>query len=283
MSASPSSPGTAGAAEGVDVLILRFHATLSSFGSVAIDEKRGTDELPGRSLLTGLLANALGWHHRDGEQLNRLQSRLVYAVRQDRAGDLLEDFHTVDLGQPFLLQGWTSHGRPEGRGGGTNKSTHIRRRHFLADAAHTVALTLEPADESPDLDDLERALGRPARPLFLGRKTCLPSRPLVGHRDQVDRLRAPDPLSALARVPAWDPDPSAASTGPFRVWWPGRMAGADPEGPLPAGVRFDRSRPLYDERDWRHQLHAGRRFVHEGVLTLATSDPVQGGPNATEP
>lgn len=257
-----------------DVLLLRLEAPLMSFGGVAVDELRPTEELPGRSMLTGLLANALGWHHRDADRLQRLQERLVYAVRRDRRGELLEDFQTVALGQDFLQVGWTTRGAPEGRGGASGDATHIRHRHYLADAAYTVALTLDPPGEEPTVDDLEAALRRPARPLFLGRKACLPSRPLVGHGDEVDRVTAGSPLEALTRVPGWasrqdrrtrDED---APPPPLRVWWPGSPGGARPDGPLPEAVRFDRSRPLEDDRDWHHQFHAGRRFVNEGDLVL---------------
>jgi CRISPR system Cascade subunit CasD len=263
----------------VDVLVLRLEAPLMSFGGVAVDERRPTLEFPGRSLLTGLLGNALGWHHRQAELLQRLQDRLDYAVRQDLPGQLLQDFHTVDLGQDFLLQGWTTHGRPETRGKGSATSgTHIRRLDYLAGAAYTVALTLAEPQEAPTVEELERALHRPARPLFLGRKTCLPSRPLVGHRGEPDRLAAASPLAALAQVPPWARRPRPAPwqqpqepSSSFRVWWPA-AAGASPDEELPTAVRFDRTLPLYDERDWHHQFHAGRRFVCEGRLHLAT-DP----------
>lgn len=257
----------------VDVLLLRLEAPLMSFGGVAVDELRPTLELPGRALLTGLLANALGWHHADGERLDRLQRRLVYAVRRDRPGQRLEDFQTVDLSQDFLHAGWTTRDRPEGRGGASGKGTHIRDRHYLVDAAYTVALSLDPATEEPDLDALEAALRRPARPLFLGRKACLPSRPLVGRSGETDRRRAASPLAALARVPLWAGREDGA---PLRVWWPGAPGGAPPAGVDVPGVRFDRSLPLYDDRDWRHQFHAGRRFVHEGDLRLESKEASDG-------
>lgn len=287
---------TAHSSEAVEVLVLRLQAPLMSFGGVAVDEIRPTREMPGRSLLTGLLGNALGWHHRDSEALQRLQQRLVYAVRQDDPGQYLEDFHTVDLGQSFLSRGWTTRGAPEGRGSGSATSgTHIRQLHYLADAAYTVALTLSPAEEQPTLEALHAALARPARPLFLGRKTCLPSRPLVGHRGECDRLTAASPLEALTRIPQWHQsasqpaqrEPAGGNRGEDRqVWWPGAPAGAAPSrdeiaavGAL--GVRFDRSLPVTDERDWHHQFHAGRRFLNEGSLpwppAVAKADTKEGG------
>lgn len=249
----------------LDVLLLRLEAPLMSFGGVAIDETRGTLEHPGRSMLTGLLANALGWSHGQFEALQGLQERLDFAVRQDRPGRRLRDYHTVDLGQDFLLQGWTTRGAPEGRGKGeATRGTHIRERHFLADAAYTVALTLHPADASPTLDDVEAALLRPARPLFLGRKTCLPSRPLLGHRDLPHRLRAGSLVEALAKpeATAWTRDMASSP----RLWW----FHTDIPKDHPT-VRFHRHRPITDDRVWSIQKHTGRRMVHEGVVRLPDS------------
>lgn len=241
-----------------DVLVLRLEAPLMSFGGVAVDETRGTLEHPGRSLLTGLLANALGYRHGDFDALQRLQTRLDFAVRQDRPGHLLRDFHTVDLGQDFMLQGWTTRGAPEGRGKGeATKGTHIRYRFFLADAAYTVALTLDPADEPPTLDEVEAALLCPARPLFIGRKTCLPSRPLLGHRDETHRLRASSLVEALVDVEPWADGDEASP----RLWWFHTEIADD----HPA-VRFDQESPITDDRQWRIQKHTGRRFIREGAL-----------------
>ena len=264
-----------------EVLILRLDAPLLSFGTVAVDETRPTGELPGRSLLTGLLANALGWYHQDAEALQRLQERLVYAVRQERPGQLLEDYQTVDLGQDFLRQGWTSRGRPDGRGGAFKTGTHIRKRHYLADAAFTVALLLDPPEEEPTLEQVERALLMPARPLFLGRKACLPSRPLLGHSEEEDRCRALDPLTALIRVPPWlGVGRGRVHRVAYPVWWPGSAAGAPPDETLPPGVRFHHSFPVYDERNWHHQFHAGRRFVNAGQWI--PPEPDSGGDSGGE-
>ncbi len=267
-----------------DILLLRLDAPLLSFGGLAVDENRVSRPMPGRSMLTGLLANALGWHHGDGAALDRLQQRLDYAVRRDRRGEPLLDYQTVDLGQDFLHQGWTTRGRPEGRGGASSGGTHIRLRHYWAGAAFTVALTLQPATEMPDLDALQAALRRPARPLFLGRKTCLPSRPLLGHADEVDRLSAVSPLVALTAVPLWpvtlDRRPggdSPSAPEPCSVWWSAGPT-ADPSHlersakATPRGVTFHRHLQVVDERRWQHQLHAGKRYLNEGVLDCTVLD-----------
>ncbi|MBZ0116483.1 MAG: type I-E CRISPR-associated protein Cas5/CasD, partial [Sandaracinaceae bacterium] len=169
----------------IRVLLLRLDAPLMSFGGTVVDARNVTDDFPARSMITGLCGNALGYDHRDVRELARLQERVRIGARRDREPERIVDFQTVDLGQPFLLEGWTTDGRVEGReGGSAGTGTHIRLRHYLADGVYTVALTLVPADEPPALDDLSRALDEPARPLFIGRKCCLPSERLVGRYER---------------------------------------------------------------------------------------------------
>lgn len=236
----------------LDVLLLCFDAPLMSFGTTAVDAIGHTAPFPGRSLLTGLLANALGHDHRDTAALSSLQARVRHAVRRDRGGEVRTDYQTVDLGQPFLADevAWTTWGHLDPRGGSAENKvgTHIRRRDYLVDSAFTVALTLVPADEAPTLDALEEALRRPARPLFLGRKCCLPAHPIV-LRDC--RVRAPSLRDAL--IGALRPERSEPNA---RLWWP---EVDDPDGAA------DHHRILVtDERDWRNQVHVGTYAMLEG-------------------
>jgi CRISPR system Cascade subunit CasD len=234
------------------VLLLRFDAPLLAFGGTVVDARNVTDELPGRSMVTGLLANALGIDRRETERLARLQSRLVLAARRDREGARVLDFQTVDLGQAFLAEGWTTDGRVEGReGGSAGSGTHIRHRHYLADAVVTVALTLTPEDEAPTLDDLWRALDAPARPLFLGRKCCLPSEPIA--------LRVVDGESLVHALASAPPSPRAQRP---------RMLARVPLGSPPHPAFVGGERATTDERGWANQIHVGREILLEGFLTV---------------
>ncbi len=243
----------------MDALLLRFDAPLQSFGDVLVDQNGPTLPFPGRALLTGLLANALGWQHGDFELHQSLQARLTYAVRQDREGELLQDYQSVDLGQDHMSEGgWTTRGVRSRRAGGNSGGTHLRFRDYHADAVYTLAVTLAPLDESPTLEDLARALDSPARPLFLGRKACLPSSRLM-----IGRTRAESLLEALARAPRLPNSRErlqlpAANTA--RAFWPESDPSQKP------GTRVW---PVFDERDWANQVHTGRRFVREGPIVLA--------------
>jgi len=176
----------------MNVLLLRFDAPLMSFGDVIVDHHNVTDRFPRLSLLTGLFGNALGYRHGDAEALEALQARIEFAARWDVAPTALVDYHTVDLGQEKMKNaGWTTRGVPEHRGGGPDAKlgTHIRYRHYWANGVMTVAMTLTGEDE-PSVSTLAAALREPARPLFLGRKTCLPAAPVLRAM-----IEAPDVLA----------------------------------------------------------------------------------------
>lgn len=220
-----------------------------SFGREAVDARGPVSDFPAASMLTGLLANALGWRREWRERHARLQARLHFAARLDRQGTRLTDFQTAQLGKND--QGWTSRGVPEGRAGGaaTYNAPHIRMRDYDADKRVTVALRLHEADEAPTLDDLAAALDAPARPLFLGRKPCIPTAPLL--RGLVD---AEGLLQALASVPP------PGDAGPLRVLLPLSEA-AEP---------LDERRRVTDARDWISGVHAGEREVLIRTLPNAT-------------
>lgn len=224
-------------------LLLVLEAPLLAFGGEAVDARGVIEDFPGASMLTGLLANALGWQRGDRDAMARLQARLRYAARIDRDGTRLTDFQTAKLGGND--QGWTTRGVPEGRAGGasTYNGPHLRQRDYDADKRVVVALRLDLADEAPTLADLAAALDEPARPLFLGRKPCLPSgrigAGIVDAEGLLGALACLPQLESTARVmlPASEP------------WQPG-----------------DHARPWSDKRDWYSGVHGGTRMVRIRVL-----------------
>lgn len=235
----------------MDCLMLRLDAPLISFGGVVIDQINPVERFPGRSLITGLLANALGWDHCDANRLAELQTRLRLAARWDAEPERLVDYHTVDLGQEHLVgTGWTTRGRREDRGSGAATSgTHQRYRHYWANGVATVAVALTD-DDAPDVTALECALLNPARPLFIGRKTCLPASPLL-----LGRREAPSLRDALRREPLADIGPRRQPKAIEACWPADEAAGAD---------TIER----YDLRDWRNNLHRGSQLYAVGLLEL---------------
>jgi CRISPR system Cascade subunit CasD len=245
----------------MDVLILRFSAPLMSFGAPIVDQHGVIQPYPAQSMITGLLANALGYDHSEFDRLQHLQERLQYASRQDRKGQRLQDYQTVDLSKPYMDddRAWTTRGELEKRkGGSASTGTHIRLRDYWADAIHTVALTLRPEEEAPTLDDLERAVQHPERPLFIGRKTCLPAGSLFVDRLQADHLR-----DALTRVKLAK---RADSGSTFQAWWPTHPEGSPPSDDEPCSE--DMRRPVTDRRDWENQIHVGERWIARGTVIV---------------
>lgn len=238
----------------MQILLLRFDAPLMSFGGVMVDQHGPTERFPGLSLLAGLFANALGYCHGDAEALEALQARIEYAARWDVEPEPLRDYHTVDLGQPKMREpGWTTRGEPEHRAGGPAAAfgTHQRYRHYWANGVMTVAIALN-EEGTPSLDELAQALREPVRPLFLGRKTCLPSVPLL-----IGKVDADDVLAALRVEPRVARD-TREKQQPMQACWPARLGGG----------RNARDIAIYDRRDWRNQIHAGRRVRIEGLLEI---------------
>lgn len=240
----------------MDCLLLRFDAPLMSFGSVMVDQFNPIDRFPGRSMLTGLISNALGFDHGDTKMLADLQQRIRHACRWDIEPELLVDYQTVDLGQDFMQgTGWTTRGHREDRGtGDATSGTHQRWRHYWANGCATVAMTLAApaagATEAVALEDVEAALRAPARPLFIGRKTCIPASPILLGRRTVDTMRRALVNEPLVR--------SAGRPTPEQVLacWPPE------EGEGAGSVLLD------DVRDWESNVHRGRQRYATGFLEV---------------
>lgn len=218
-------------------LQLDLAAPLMAFGGVTVDQVGVTRDFPAISMLTGLFANALGLDWTDRVALQDLQDRLVFAAAIVAAGTILTDTQNAQLQKSD--RGWTTWGAAEGRDGASYDAPHRRRRDHVADGHLVVVARLTLG--VPSTEDLEWALRHPARPLFLGRKPCLPSRPILAASQNATTAHEALTLAV----------PRAA-----RAQWP--------EGEGPAGSR---KIDLPDLRNWISGLHGGTRSVVEGALT----------------
>ncbi len=135
-------------------LLLLLEGPLQAWGVGPRMELRDTAALPTKSGVVGLLANALG--RRRTDPIDDL-ARLRMGVAVLRPGRLLVDLQAVlDVAT---------------MGGGTKDK--LTRRRYLMDASFLVGLE----GEGETLAGLHQALADPARPLYLGRRSCLPSPP----------------------------------------------------------------------------------------------------------
>jgi CRISPR system Cascade subunit CasD len=239
----------------LDILILRLASPMISLGGAIVDNYGIIREFPAASMLTGLLGNALGYDHSDTEKLQLLQEKLRFAVRCDSQGSKIVDYQTVDLDQEFMKDtGWTTLNKSENRRGGpASKGTHQRYRDYWADAIYTIALTLEMSTVTLTIDYLEQALLTPARPLFIGRKCCIPSEQIL-----YSKVQAPSIIEALYTIPLAKQSMQLNRNQKLRLWCP--------EEEVLLGEK--RIIPITDEKDWKNQIHCGRRIIQEGRMEL---------------
>lgn len=152
-------------------LLLRLAAPMQSWGMDSKFETRLTMREPTKSGVIGMLAAALGCRR---DQLPGQLKQLRMAVRVDQEGQPLEDFHAV---HGIEADGAGRIGRnADGTLKRAKNRDFITYRHYLCDAVFLVALECE---DGGYLNELADALRHPAFPLFLGRRSCPPTLPLV--------------------------------------------------------------------------------------------------------
>ena len=223
---------------------------MASFGGPTIDAIGVVDDAPAQSMMTGLLANALGWSRDDAARQSELQDRLAVATLwpQEAASRRIVDYQTALIDHNDVA--WTTRPAPrdvenrKASGKTTFAGSHQRWRHYHADLRVLVALSLEPPDQTPTLDDLAAALRHPARVLFIGRKPCIPSSPIYQ-----GELQAETPQAALAAM------------GDGRGFWP---ASSDDDEMNVSHV--------FDLRDFNSGLHGGSRLRSTGTVKSFRGD-----------
>lgn len=136
----------------MSTLLLRLAAPLQSWGSSSKFETRTTEKMPTKSGVIGMLASALGWTR--NADLTRLTA-LKFGVRADREGENITDFHIARTQK--------------------GKDSYVTYRHYLSDAVFLAGVE---GDEEV-IKELEIALHNPCFPLFLGRRSCPPTLPIV--------------------------------------------------------------------------------------------------------
>lgn len=173
-------------------LVLRLAGPMQSWGTQSRYTHRDTGDYPTFSGVLGLVSAALG--RTRGSDPSDLTA-LDMAVRVDRAGCRMSDFHTA----------------ADAKGTST-----LSRREYLADARFTVALT----GEDGLVDRLARAVQKPVFQLGLGRRSCVPAEPVLrgvvdGSADDAFSEIDPDPAATVVRT-VHDGEATAPDT--FVVW-----------------------------------------------------------------
>ena len=212
------------------VILLQLRGPMMSFGGVQVHQRFPTGRLPSRSMIVGMLAAALGIRRHEGHKLNALASRVSYACRAEMDSRIMEDYHVADLGLPHMLSenAWSLSGARKVRTGSVKEEKVIQRKEYLTDSSVFVALRIEPnAGIAPGpitseartwanslhIREVVEALQRPAFPLYIGRKTCVPSRPVLEAVTTAEMMEAVGLLPEQGYTLRGDEVPRYASTG----------------------------------------------------------------------
>jgi len=184
-----------------NTLFLRLEAPLQSWGERAQWSERDTAPEPTKSGIVGLLACALGWA--DDVRIRDLSQSIRVGVRCDHISSpaILLDYHTVGGGYtaPQLL---TAEGKPKMIAASKSPHTEPTKRYYLSDASFLIAVQAA----SDRIAKLTEAAQSPVWPVFLGRKSCVPTRPIfdgVGDYDSLERALQEQPARMMrARRPS---------------------------------------------------------------------------------
>jgi len=154
-------------------LALRLEGPLQAWGFDSQYNHRNTGLLPTKSAILGLCCAALGLPRgstAEADWLKRLRNTRMLAIAIPRVASRHEkplpvrrvtDYHTVQNTK-------TAEGKL--------KDTHLTYRQYLCDAAFGVVLS----GEQELLAQIARALDDPIWGVWLGRKACVPTAPVLG-------------------------------------------------------------------------------------------------------
>jgi CRISPR system Cascade subunit CasD len=255
---------------------------MMSWGGISVGRVNPTDQFPGRSALTGLFGNAMGYDRTDFDHLQRLQDSFDFACcaiprvmsphRVDGMtthGDgpmIMRDFQTADTSTPWMSAGDMPRINKRmsdiekldnalfrythTRDGSEKSVTALRWRDYLMNERIVVAIRVR--DAQLRLEQLRDALQRPCRPLFLGRKNCIPSSPVFG--GMVEAASWEDALRLGVDVAMPD-----VGRGEMRL--AALFPATSPEDLGARGVST--------VKDWANGVHVGRDWIKPGVLTYA--------------
>lgn len=163
-------------------LLLRLVGPMQAWGTQSRFTHRDTGREPSKSGVAGLICAALG---RTRDQSVDDLAALKMGVRVDREGIMCRDYHTA-------RDCVKADGSP-------GKNAVVSERFYLSDATFVVGLEGDD-DERPLLFQIQAALVSPRWQLYLGRKSFLPTEPIVFNKS----LQGLALLEALKIVP-WRP------------------------------------------------------------------------------
>jgi len=225
-----------------NTLFLQLEGLLQAWGERARWSIRDTAPEPTKSGVVGLLACAMGLSA--DEDLRSLSRQLRFGVRCDKPGSMLRDYHTVS-GGVMSAEGIVKINQTT-----KEPETVVSERRYLCDASFLVAVQ----GQSALIEQLAQAAQDPIWTIFLGRKACVPSRPVYEAVGDFDSLEAA--LAARPIVPSLKNTQQATAT----------LRAVIECKPNEGSMRRDQ----FDSRSRRTYLP---RYAREVLLTVQVQQP----------
>ncbi|MGB3999157.1 MAG: type I-E CRISPR-associated protein Cas5/CasD [Desulfomonilia bacterium] len=162
-------------------LALSFEGPIQSWGFDSQYNRRNTGLMPTKSAIAGMCCAALGYSRGSREEhvfLEKFGAIKMIAIaiprkvgKKDLKVQRMQDFHTVQ--------------NTKRASGSLNADCVLTNRQYLTDASFGVLLE----GNADFLREIASALADPKWGIWLGRKTCIPSAPvLAGLKDNFDNL-----------------------------------------------------------------------------------------------
>lgn len=164
-----------------EYLMLKLQGPMQAWGRESFEGLRPSELFPGRSALLGLLGACLGVERTDQNKQQALAGSVSFAVRVDKQGQKMTDYHTVKNAREDY-RGLKSH------------DTIQTWREYWQDASYTVAVWNNP-EPVVLLAEIAQAVKQPVYTPVLGRRSCPLARPLFE-----TLLSAESVLAALAQI-----------------------------------------------------------------------------------
>ncbi len=178
-------------------LALRLEGPLQSWGFDSQYNRRNTGLMPTKSAIAGICCAALGYSRGSEDEkgflsaFSSLQMITIAIPRKGRSNELpvgrLQDYHTVQ--------------NTRRASGAINDDCVLTHRQYLTDAAFGTLLE----GDATLLSRIAAALAEPKWGIWLGRKTCIPTAPILAgledNRDDALRLLIGEkPLESFTRI-----------------------------------------------------------------------------------
>lgn len=221
----------------MSVLLIRLAGPMQAWGTQSRFSHRDTGLEPSKSGVIGIVGAALGVARHDQSSIARLAA-LRMAVRIDCPGSMDCDYHTAmdvrkaDGSKP-----------PEGQ-------AVLSDRYFLADAEFLVGLE----GEQSFLKEIDAALREPIWPIFLGRKSFVPSKPLFVE----DGIREGELLEVMESFPIEASERKTSEADAIRLVYDVAYGKGDPRQDVP--ISFEPRRFGVRHVDWK--------FIHPPLVEV---------------